>query len=75
MLFMYIILNCSLVMLVLYIMKKNIDFKKVEPYLIFLNVLHLDIQEADLQTTIKELQIINHSLRENDKEVHYLIYI
>lgn len=42
-------------------------FKKIEPYLTFLNVSHLERQGADLQTKIEELQIINQSLRENDK--------
>jgi len=42
-------------------------FKKIEPYLTFLNVPQLERQGADLQTKIEELQLINHSLRENDK--------
>jgi integrase len=42
-------------------------FQKIEPYLTFLNVPQLERQGADLQTRIDELQIINHSLRENDK--------
>src|SRR5574342_432880 len=42
-------------------------FKKIEPYLTFLNVPQLERQGADLQTKIEELQIINQSLRENDK--------
>jgi hypothetical protein len=42
-------------------------FKKVEPYLTFLNVLQLERQGADFQTKIEELQLINQSLRENDK--------
>jgi integrase len=42
-------------------------FKKIEPYLTFLNVSQLERQGADLQTKIEELQIINQSLRENDK--------
>jgi hypothetical protein len=42
-------------------------FKKIEPYLTFLNDPQLERQGADLQTKIEELQIINHSLRENDK--------
>ena len=33
----------------------------------FLNVPQLERQGADLQTKIEELQIINQSLRENDK--------
>jgi len=35
--------------------------------LTFLNVPQLERQEADLQTKIEELRIINQSLRENDK--------
>ena len=42
-------------------------FKKSEQYLTFLNVPQLERQGADLQTKIEELQIINQSLRENDK--------
>ena len=42
-------------------------FKKIESYLTFLNVPQLERQGADLQTKIEELQIINQSLRENDK--------
>ena len=42
-------------------------FKKIEPYLTFLNVPQLERQGADLQTKIEELQIINQSLRHNDK--------
>jgi hypothetical protein len=42
-------------------------FKKIEPYLTFLNVPQLERQGADLQTKIEELQLINHSLRDNDK--------
>ena len=42
-------------------------FKKIEPYLTFLNIPQLERQGADLQTKIEELQIINQSLRENDK--------
>jgi hypothetical protein len=42
-------------------------FKKIEPYLIFLNIPQLERQGADLQTKIDELQFINQSLRHNDK--------
>jgi hypothetical protein len=42
-------------------------FKKIKPYLTFLNVPQLERQGADLQTKIEELQLINQSLRENDK--------
>ncbi len=36
-------------------------------HLTFLNVSQSERQGADLQTRIEELQIINQSLRENDK--------
>ena len=42
-------------------------FRKIEPYLTFLNVPQLERQGADLLTKIEELQLINRSLRENDK--------
>lgn len=42
-------------------------FKKIEPYLIFLNIPQLERQGANLQTKIDELQFINQSLRHNDK--------
>ena len=42
-------------------------FKKIEPYLTFLNIPHLERQGADLQTKIEELQDINVVLREKDK--------
>jgi hypothetical protein len=48
-------------------MRKIRTSKKNEPSLTFLNVPQLERQGADLQTKIEELQIINHSLRENDK--------
>ena len=45
-------------------------FKKIEPYLTFLNVPQLERQGADLQTKIQELQDINQLLRfkQNEKE-------
>ena len=42
-------------------------FKKIESYLTFLNMPQMERQGADLQTKIDELQLINQSLRENDK--------
>ena len=42
-------------------------FKKVEPYLIYLNVHSLERQGADIQSKIEELELINVSLRERDK--------
>jgi hypothetical protein len=45
-------------------------FKKIEPYLTFLNLPQLERQGADLETKIEELQDINHLLRnkQNEKE-------
>ena len=45
-------------------------FKKIEPYLTFLNLPQLERQGADLQTKIQELQDINQLLRfkQNEKE-------
>ena len=52
--------------------KKDIEkeeiFKKIEPYLTFLNVPQLERQGADLQTKIEELQDINHLLRNKYNE-------
>ena len=42
-------------------------FKKIEPYLTFLNIQQLNRQGADLETKIEELQDINQTLREKDK--------
>jgi len=42
-------------------------FRKIEPYLTFLNVYQLERQGADIQTKIEELEILNQSLRERDK--------
>ena len=45
-------------------------FKKIEPYLTFLNVPQLERQGADLQTKIEELHDVNQLLRykQNEKE-------
>ena len=42
-------------------------FKKIEPYLTFLNIQQLNRQGVDLETKIEELQDINQVLREKDK--------
>ena len=42
-------------------------FKKIEPYLTFLNIQQLKRQGADLETKVEELQDINQVLREKDK--------
>ena len=48
-------------------------FKKIEPYLTFLNILQLNRQGADLETKIEELQDINHLLRnkQNERRCYY----
>jgi integrase len=47
--------------------EKGEIFKKIEPYLTFLNIQQLNRQGADLETKIEELQDINQVLREKDK--------
>ena len=42
-------------------------FKKIEPYLTFLNIQQINRQGVDLETKIEELQDINQILREKDK--------
>jgi hypothetical protein len=42
-------------------------FKKIEPYLTFLNVHQLERQGADIQTKVEELEDLNQSLRQRDK--------
>ena len=42
-------------------------FRKIEPYLTFLNVYELERQGADIQTKIEELEYLNQSMRERDK--------
>jgi hypothetical protein len=42
-------------------------FRKIEPYLIFLNVHQLQRQGADIQTKVEELEELNQSLRQQDK--------
>jgi len=42
-------------------------FRKIEPYLTFLNVYQLERQGADTQSKIDELELLNQSLRERDK--------
>ena len=41
-------------------------FKKIEPYLTFLNIHQLERQGADIQTKVEELETINQRLRERD---------
>ena len=42
-------------------------FRKIEPYLTFLNVHQLERQGADIQTKVDELEELNQSLRQRDK--------
>ena len=42
-------------------------FRKIEPYLTFLNIHQLERQGADIQTKVEELEELNHSLRQRDK--------
>jgi hypothetical protein len=42
-------------------------FKKIEPYLTYLNIHQLERQGADIQTKVEELEDLNSSLRERDK--------
>ena len=47
--------------------KKAELFRKIEPYLTFLNIHQLERQGADIQTKVQELEELNSSLRERDK--------
>jgi hypothetical protein len=42
-------------------------FRKIEPYLTFLNIPQLERQGADIQTKVEELEELNQSLRSRDK--------
>jgi integrase len=42
-------------------------FRKVEPYLTFLNIVQLERQGADIQSKVGELEELNQSLRQRDK--------
>jgi integrase len=42
-------------------------FKKIEPYLTFLNIHQLERQGADIQSKVQELEDLNTSLTERDK--------
>lgn len=42
-------------------------FRKIEPYLTFLNVHQLERQGADIQSKIEELEELNQSFREEDR--------
>ena len=45
----------------------HLQFKKIDPYLTFLNILQLERQGADIQTKIEELEELNQSLGNRDK--------
>jgi hypothetical protein len=47
--------------------EKGDIFRKIEPYLTFLNVHQLERQGADIQTKVEELEELNQSLRQRDK--------
>jgi integrase len=51
--------------------KKDLEkaeiFRKIEPYLTFLNIPQLERQGADIQSKVEELEEINQSLRSRDK--------
>jgi hypothetical protein len=42
-------------------------FRKIEPYLKFLNIHQLERQGADIQSKVQELEDLNSSLRERDE--------
>jgi integrase len=42
-------------------------FRKIEPYLTFLNIHELERRGADIQSKIEELEELNQSLRQHDK--------
>ena len=48
------------------IQKKEL-FRKIEPYLVFLNIHQLERQGADIQTKIEEIEQLNQSMRDHDK--------
>ena len=42
-------------------------FRKIEPYLTFLNIHQLERQGADIQTKVQKLEELNQALRNRDK--------
>jgi integrase len=42
-------------------------FRKIEPYLTFLNIPQLERQGADIQTKVEELEQLNQAMRDRDK--------
>ena len=47
-------------------------FRKIEPYLTFLNIPQLERQGADIQTKVEELEEVNQSLRNRDDAIAQL---
>lgn len=41
-------------------------FKKIEPYLTFLDIVNLERKGADVRSKVDELEVINQKLRERD---------
>ena len=48
-------------------MEKAEIFRKIEPYLTFLNIPQLERQGADIQSKVEELEALNQSMRDRDK--------
>jgi hypothetical protein len=46
--------------------EKAETFRKIEPYLTFLNVHQLERQGTDIQSKVQELEELNQSLRNHD---------
>ena len=42
-------------------------FRRIEPYLTFLNIPQLERQGADIQSKVEELEQLNQSMRDRDK--------
>ena len=47
--------------------EKTEIFRKIEPYITFLNVHQLEREGADIQTKVDELEQLNQSMRDRDK--------
>jgi hypothetical protein len=42
-------------------------FRKIEPYLTFLNIPQLERRRAEMQSKVEELEALNQALRDRDK--------
>ncbi|MGA9151087.1 MAG: hypothetical protein WBZ36_10945, partial [Candidatus Nitrosopolaris sp.] len=42
-------------------------FRRIEPYLTFLNIPQLERHGADMQSKVQELEALNQSMRDHDK--------